>query len=195
MSLRFWPVIIARGPHPFPSRTRSLSLAARMVLPGRPGGRVRRRRPMLQKPRSAFTMRGSGLLCVPLRLRRVWRLISRRERRGGTAEDAGLEQRIWSHAETRAVNGETRIPGSSRPRPSTPTVLAWTIAPARPPARHVCLQRMRRGRPRCSGAPETSSVVSNKHDAGAATKDTNRGDHSHGKAAPSVSAVTPVSPR
>ena len=48
MSLRFWPVIIARGPHPFPSRTRSLSLAARMVLPGRPGGRVRRRRPILQ---------------------------------------------------------------------------------------------------------------------------------------------------
>ena len=49
MSLRFWPVIIARGPHPFPSRTRSLSLAARMVLPGRPGGRVRRRRPILRK--------------------------------------------------------------------------------------------------------------------------------------------------
>jgi hypothetical protein len=48
MSLRFWPVIIARGPHPFPSRTRSLSLAARMVLPRRLGGRVRRRRPILQ---------------------------------------------------------------------------------------------------------------------------------------------------
>jgi hypothetical protein len=69
------------------------------------------------------------------------------------------------------------------------------IAPARPPARHVCLQRMRRGRPRCSRAPETSSVVSNKHDAGAATKDPNRGEHSHSTAAPSVSAVTPVSPR
>jgi hypothetical protein len=50
---RFWPAIIARGPHPFPSRTRSLSLAARMVLPGRPGGRVRRRRPILRKPRQS----------------------------------------------------------------------------------------------------------------------------------------------
>jgi hypothetical protein len=47
---RSWPVTIARGPHPFPFRTRSLSLAARMVLPGRPGGRVRRRRPILRKP-------------------------------------------------------------------------------------------------------------------------------------------------
>ena len=44
---RLWPVIIARGTHPFPSRTRSLSLAARMVLPGRPGGRVRRHRPLI----------------------------------------------------------------------------------------------------------------------------------------------------
>jgi hypothetical protein len=41
-----WPAAMARGPHPFPSRTRSLSLAARMVLRGRPRGRVRRRRPM-----------------------------------------------------------------------------------------------------------------------------------------------------
>ena len=87
MSLRFWPVIIARGPHPFPSRTRSLSLAARMVLPGRPGGRVRRRRPMLQKPRSAFTMRGSGLLCSSEALRRVWRQLTQRTA-GGTAEGA-----------------------------------------------------------------------------------------------------------
>jgi hypothetical protein len=130
--------------------------------------------------------------CLPLRLRRVWRLISRRERRGGTAEGAGLEQRIGCRAETR---GERRDTDTRLLAPSAPTVLAWMIAPARPPARHVCLQRMRRGRPRCSRAPETSSVVSNKHDAGAATKDPNRGEHSHGKAAPSVSAVTPVSPR
>jgi translation initiation factor IF-2 len=53
-----WPVTIARGPHPFPSRTRSLSLAARMVLPGRPGGRVRRRRPPTRKPRP-LTWRGA----------------------------------------------------------------------------------------------------------------------------------------
>ena len=43
------PVIMARGPHPFPFRTRSLSLAARMVLPGKPGGRVRRHRPPLHE--------------------------------------------------------------------------------------------------------------------------------------------------
>ena len=41
-----WLVVIARGPHPFPSRTRPLSLAARMVLQGRPCGRVRRRQPL-----------------------------------------------------------------------------------------------------------------------------------------------------
>jgi hypothetical protein len=46
---RIWLAIMARGPHPFPSRTRSLSLAARMVLPGRPGGRVRRRQPVLRE--------------------------------------------------------------------------------------------------------------------------------------------------
>jgi hypothetical protein len=64
MSLRFWPVIIARGPHPFPSRTRSLSLAARMVLPGRPGGRVRRRRPILREcPDRCLQGRGSGHFC------------------------------------------------------------------------------------------------------------------------------------
>ena len=44
LPLNAWPAAMARGPHPFPSRTRSLSLAARMVLPGPPGGRVRRRR-------------------------------------------------------------------------------------------------------------------------------------------------------
>ncbi len=38
------PVARARGIHPIPSRTRKLSPAARRVLPGPPGGRVRRRR-------------------------------------------------------------------------------------------------------------------------------------------------------
>ena len=47
----YWSVAIARGSHPFPFRTRKLSPAARMVLPGGPGGRVRRRRPLaVQQP-------------------------------------------------------------------------------------------------------------------------------------------------
>ena len=46
-----WLVATARGPHPFPSRTRPLSLAARMVLQGRPCGRVRRRQPLLRGDR------------------------------------------------------------------------------------------------------------------------------------------------
>src|SRR6267143_2432254 len=49
----------ATGPHPFPSRTRSLSLSAPMVLPSRGGGRVGRRQLLTQKP--APTHR-SGLL-------------------------------------------------------------------------------------------------------------------------------------
>src|SRR5690554_6815515 len=45
---------MARGIHPIPFRTRKLSPAARMVLPGRPGGRVRRRRSPL--PESPHTL-------------------------------------------------------------------------------------------------------------------------------------------
>ena len=40
----------AQGIHPIPSRTRKLSLAARMVLLGRPGGRVRRCQPDMRTP-------------------------------------------------------------------------------------------------------------------------------------------------
>src|SRR5687767_1496787 len=42
---------LAEGSHPFPYRTRSLSPPARMVLPGRLGGRVRRRQPYFERPR------------------------------------------------------------------------------------------------------------------------------------------------
>jgi hypothetical protein len=42
-SSTFFLVAIAEGPHPIPSRTRSLSLPASMVLQGRPCGRVERR--------------------------------------------------------------------------------------------------------------------------------------------------------
>ena len=60
----FWPVTIARGPYPFPSRTRSSSLCARMVLHGRLCGRVRRCRPILSKAPDAFWRR--GLSCILL---------------------------------------------------------------------------------------------------------------------------------
>jgi hypothetical protein len=46
-----WSAALPRGSHPFPSRTRSLSLAGRMVLHGRLCGRVRRRRPFYSKAR------------------------------------------------------------------------------------------------------------------------------------------------
>jgi hypothetical protein len=52
------PASIARGPHPFPSRTRSLSLAARMVLPGPLGGRVRRRRLSSKSPSASYEAEG-----------------------------------------------------------------------------------------------------------------------------------------
>src|SRR2546425_4969056 len=45
----FWLATSATGPHPFPSRTRSLSLSAPMVLPLRGGGRVGRRQPSLRE--------------------------------------------------------------------------------------------------------------------------------------------------
>src|SRR5206468_12601480 len=44
-------VAMAEGRHPVPSRTRKLSPLAPMVLPGRPGGRVGRRRDTLAKRR------------------------------------------------------------------------------------------------------------------------------------------------
>src|SRR4051794_38307911 len=45
-----FPVAIAAESHPFPSRTRKLSLPAPMVLGGRPPGRVGRRRISLGEP-------------------------------------------------------------------------------------------------------------------------------------------------
>ena len=44
-----FPVTIAAGSHPFPSRTRKLSLPAPMVLGGRPSGRVGRCRNLSQR--------------------------------------------------------------------------------------------------------------------------------------------------
>src|SRR5262245_37784173 len=54
------PATSATGPHPFPSRTRSLSLSAPMVLPSRGGGRVGRRR-RLTEARSNSSERASLL--------------------------------------------------------------------------------------------------------------------------------------
>ena len=52
-----WLVATAQGSHPIPSRTRKLSPAARMVLLGRPGGRVRRCQPILRRPVRRMTCR------------------------------------------------------------------------------------------------------------------------------------------
>jgi hypothetical protein len=50
---RVFPVILAKGPHPFPFRTRQLSPSAPMVLRGRPRGRVGRRRGINFEPRTS----------------------------------------------------------------------------------------------------------------------------------------------
>src|SRR5271169_1056902 len=47
-----FPVVIPRGSHPFPSRTRKLSLAGPMILHGQLCGNVGRRRDNLERPRS-----------------------------------------------------------------------------------------------------------------------------------------------
>ena len=46
-------MILAKGPHPFPFRTRQLSPSAPMVLRGRPRGRVGRRRGINFEPRTS----------------------------------------------------------------------------------------------------------------------------------------------
>src|SRR5437667_12298169 len=55
----FWLATSATGPHPFPSRTRSLSLSAPMVLPLRGGGRVGRRQLLIRSPLPSI---GAGFL-------------------------------------------------------------------------------------------------------------------------------------
>src|ERR1044071_8374657 len=45
-----FPVVVSRGPHPFPSRTGKLSLLEPMVLRGQLCGRVGSRRDYLEKP-------------------------------------------------------------------------------------------------------------------------------------------------
>ena len=59
-------VVLAQRIHPFPSRTRSLSSAARMVLPRRLGGRVRRCQHICWAHPSGWAL----LFCAPIR---VWR--------------------------------------------------------------------------------------------------------------------------
>jgi hypothetical protein len=51
-----FPVIIPRGSHPFPSRTRKLSLAGPMVLHGKLCGSVGRRRSKNQRPHSEMNV-------------------------------------------------------------------------------------------------------------------------------------------
>lgn len=56
----------ALGPHPFPSRTRSLSQAAPMVLRSRDRGRVGRCRHLSKPPSPILTDPGGGGFCVSL---------------------------------------------------------------------------------------------------------------------------------
>jgi hypothetical protein len=59
-----WSAAIPRGSHPFPSRTRSLSLAGRMVLHERSCGRVRRRRPLTSRaPGEQKCLSGAFMFC------------------------------------------------------------------------------------------------------------------------------------
>lgn len=58
----------ASGPHPFPSRTRSLSLTAPMVLRSRDRGRVGRCRHPLRRPRHTPCAGGVVFSTPPLRL-------------------------------------------------------------------------------------------------------------------------------
>src|SRR5258708_33225544 len=70
----------ATGPHPFPSRTRSLSLSASMVLPLRGGGRVDRRQRLIRSPLQST---GAGFWLCALVASRVACLNRSEERRVG----------------------------------------------------------------------------------------------------------------
>lgn len=48
--MKFFPVAIAEGKHPIPSRTRKLSLPAPMILSRSRDGKVGRRRELLERP-------------------------------------------------------------------------------------------------------------------------------------------------
>ena len=53
-----FPVVVSRGSHPFPSRTRKLSLLEPMVLHGQLCGRVGSRRDYYPKPAQGVTLSG-----------------------------------------------------------------------------------------------------------------------------------------
>ena len=99
-----WPVAMARGPHPFPSRTRSLSLAARMVLLGRPSGRVRRRRPLYRTAPDAQHER-TGAVLHP----------------GGPLRRRGPGDPATPGGALLAPEPGTRRPASLRPLPTDPS--------------------------------------------------------------------------
>src|SRR5437660_5965194 len=58
-----FPVVVSRGSHPFPSRTRKLSLLEPMVLRGKLRGRVGSRRIKFQEARS-INFRAGFLFCL-----------------------------------------------------------------------------------------------------------------------------------
>jgi hypothetical protein len=92
---------------------------------------------MLPKPRSAFTMRGSGLLCSSEAAARLAPYLTQRTaRRDGRGRRALLRIPLNNGSVSRGdTGGERRDTDTRLLAPSAPTVLAWTIAPARPPAR------------------------------------------------------------
>jgi hypothetical protein len=109
---------MARGPHPFPFRTRSLSLAARMVLLGRPSGRVRRRRPLDRRPRPLHERAGA-----------VVHLGSERLQQGPTAaagSSADMTAPMTAAPASSGGGDPCELPGVMPPIPTTGAFTART---------------------------------------------------------------------
>src|SRR6266700_4045043 len=135
----------ATGPHPFPSRTRSLSLSAPMVLPLRGGGRVGRRQRSMRSPLAitgagfAFSAPGADLRAhvPPDRLHLHPR--PRRRAGGGWLLGAGVQRR-------RHVAGG---PATADGDPDNHVPLGWTNANGGSPA-SVVLRLLSDAHPRGS---------------------------------------------
>src|SRR5687768_18404727 len=66
-ALLSFPVILSAGSHPFPSRTRKLSLLEPMVLRGKLRGRVGSRRDYIESPRERSVLAGFCYLAAVIR--------------------------------------------------------------------------------------------------------------------------------
>src|SRR6266536_414364 len=119
---------MAEGKHPVPFRTRKLSPPAPMVLPGKPGGRVGRRRDTNQKrclqgSASGFSRcnqddRGAVDVRRVVPLGQDVPVNERRDqaRRGGGRRPAGAPRR--GPQDARQADGRQPAPGANRRRPS-----------------------------------------------------------------------------